>query len=77
MTIAVIVKHLWIPKRYWVWVPNWNAVGLVSTLIFVEMRGMIYASAPGLHRSSDAILDCHGLRFHLRICMVNDKPNSE
>ncbi|RPD54927.1 OPT oligopeptide transporter [Lentinus tigrinus ALCF2SS1-7] len=26
--ISVVVKHLWIPKKYWVWVPNWNAVGL-------------------------------------------------
>lgn len=27
-TISVVVKHLWIPRKYWVWVPNWNAVGL-------------------------------------------------
>ncbi|RDX51784.1 OPT oligopeptide transporter [Lentinus brumalis] len=26
--ISVVVKHLWIPKKYWMWVPNWNAVGL-------------------------------------------------
>ena len=26
--ISVVAKHLWIPKKYWVWVPNWNAVGL-------------------------------------------------
>ncbi|KAI0760527.1 oligopeptide transporter [Fomes fomentarius] len=26
--ISVVVKHLWIPKKYWHWVPNWNAVGL-------------------------------------------------
>lgn len=26
--ISVVVKHLWIPKKYWVYVPNWNAVGL-------------------------------------------------
>ncbi|KAI0355848.1 oligopeptide transporter [Trametes cingulata] len=26
--ISVIVKYLWIPKKYWHWVPNWNAVGL-------------------------------------------------
>ncbi|KAI0326131.1 hypothetical protein GY45DRAFT_1259646, partial [Cubamyces sp. BRFM 1775] len=26
--VSVIVKHLWIPKKYWHWVPNWNAVGL-------------------------------------------------
>ncbi|KAM5543115.1 hypothetical protein V8D89_002989 [Ganoderma adspersum] len=26
--VAVIVKHLWIPKRYWHFVPNWNAIGL-------------------------------------------------
>ena len=31
VAIAVLVKHLWIPKKYWVWIPNWNAVGLVST----------------------------------------------
>ena len=24
------MKHLWIPKRYWQFVPNWNAIGLVS-----------------------------------------------
>ena len=28
--LTVIVKHLWIPKKYWHYVPNWNAVGLVS-----------------------------------------------
>ncbi|TBU37715.1 OPT oligopeptide transporter [Dichomitus squalens] len=28
-TVAmVVVKHLWIPKRYWHWIPNWNAIGL-------------------------------------------------
>jgi OPT family oligopeptide transporter len=26
--IAVVVKHLFIPQKYWVYVPNWNAVGL-------------------------------------------------
>ncbi|OSD05158.1 oligopeptide transporter [Trametes coccinea BRFM310] len=26
--ISVVAKHLWIPKKYWAWVPNWNAVGL-------------------------------------------------
>ncbi|TCD62765.1 hypothetical protein EIP91_006437 [Steccherinum ochraceum] len=26
--ISVVVKHLWIPKTYWKYVPNWNAVGL-------------------------------------------------
>ncbi|KAI0780151.1 OPT oligopeptide transporter [Fomes fomentarius] len=26
--LAVIVKHVFIPKQYWHWVPNWNAVGL-------------------------------------------------
>ncbi|KAK7676399.1 hypothetical protein QCA50_011467 [Cerrena zonata] len=26
--ISVVVKHLWIPKKYWQYVPNWNAVGL-------------------------------------------------
>ena len=28
--ITVVAKHFWIPKRYWPYVPNWNAVGLVS-----------------------------------------------
>ena len=27
--IMVIVKHLFIPKKFWPYVPNWNAVGLV------------------------------------------------
>ncbi|KAH9940539.1 OPT oligopeptide transporter [Epithele typhae] len=28
-TIAsVVIKHLWVPKRYWIYIPNWNAVGL-------------------------------------------------
>ena len=31
VAVVVIAKHLWIPKKYWVWIPNWNAVGLVST----------------------------------------------
>jgi len=26
--IIVVVKHLWIPRKHWHWVPNWNAVGL-------------------------------------------------
>ncbi|RPD63758.1 OPT oligopeptide transporter [Lentinus tigrinus ALCF2SS1-6] len=26
--IMVIVKHLWVPKKYWQYIPNWNAVGL-------------------------------------------------
>ncbi|KAI0761256.1 oligopeptide transporter [Trametes elegans] len=26
--LSVVVKQLWIPKKYWHWVPNWNAVGL-------------------------------------------------
>ncbi|KAI0371064.1 OPT oligopeptide transporter [Pilatotrama ljubarskyi] len=26
--ISVIVKHLYIPKKYWPYIPNWNAVGL-------------------------------------------------
>ncbi|KAI0717203.1 OPT oligopeptide transporter protein-domain-containing protein [Cerioporus squamosus] len=26
--IMVVVKHLWVPKKHWHWIPNWNAVGL-------------------------------------------------
>ncbi|KAA1472482.1 oligopeptide transporter [Dentipellis sp. KUC8613] len=26
--LTVVVKNLWIPKKYWHWVPNWNAIGL-------------------------------------------------
>ena len=26
--LSVVAKHLWVPKRYWGWIPNWNAVGL-------------------------------------------------
>ncbi|ESK88593.1 oligopeptide transporter [Moniliophthora roreri MCA 2997] len=26
--ISVCIKHLFIPRKYWHWVPNWNAVGL-------------------------------------------------
>jgi uncharacterized oligopeptide transporter (OPT) family protein len=25
---SVVAKHLWLPRKYWVWFPNWNAVGL-------------------------------------------------
>ncbi|KAG8959776.1 hypothetical protein FRC05_007325 [Tulasnella sp. 425] len=25
--ICVVVKHLWIPRKYWHWVPNWKAIG--------------------------------------------------
>ncbi|KAI0676232.1 oligopeptide transporter [Trametes maxima] len=25
---SVVVKHLWVPKKYWQYIPNWNAVGL-------------------------------------------------
>ena len=25
---TVILKHFYIPRKYWVYVPNWNAVGL-------------------------------------------------
>jgi uncharacterized oligopeptide transporter (OPT) family protein len=30
---TVVVKHLWTPRKYWVWFPNWNAFGLVSSFI--------------------------------------------
>ncbi|CCA76487.1 related to permeases-unknown function [Serendipita indica DSM 11827] len=26
--VSVVAKHLWLPRKYWVWFPNWNAVGL-------------------------------------------------
>ncbi|OCH86719.1 OPT oligopeptide transporter [Obba rivulosa] len=26
--LTVVVKHLWLPKKYWIFLPNWNAVGL-------------------------------------------------
>ncbi|KAF8998711.1 OPT oligopeptide transporter [Cyathus striatus] len=26
--VSVVVKHWWIPKKYWCYVPNWNAFGL-------------------------------------------------
>ncbi|KAG8709132.1 hypothetical protein FRC08_018523 [Ceratobasidium sp. 394] len=26
--ITCVVKHLWIPRKYWSYVPNWNAIGL-------------------------------------------------
>jgi len=26
--ISVLLKHYYIPKKYWAWIPNWNAVGL-------------------------------------------------
>lgn len=26
--VSLAVKHFFIPKKYWHWVPNWNAVGL-------------------------------------------------
>ena len=25
---SVVIKHLWVPKKYWIYIPNWNAVGL-------------------------------------------------
>ncbi|KAI0034683.1 oligopeptide transporter [Vararia minispora EC-137] len=25
---SVLVQHLYIPRKYWHWIPNWNAVGL-------------------------------------------------
>ena len=25
---TTVAKYLWLPKKYWAWVPNWNAVGL-------------------------------------------------
>ena len=28
---TVVAKHFWIPERYWPWLPNWNAIGLVSS----------------------------------------------
>lgn len=29
--LTVVAKHFWIPKKYWSYIPNWNAVGLVSS----------------------------------------------
>ncbi|TRM63530.1 OPT oligopeptide transporter protein-domain-containing protein [Schizophyllum amplum] len=26
--VQVAVKYLWIPRKYWHWLPNWNAIGL-------------------------------------------------
>ncbi|KAF5378813.1 hypothetical protein D9615_007012 [Tricholomella constricta] len=26
--LSLLIKHIWIPKKYWGYVPNWNAVGL-------------------------------------------------
>jgi len=26
--VTVVVRHLWIPRKYWTYIPNWNAVGL-------------------------------------------------
>jgi len=26
--VTVVAKHLWLPRKYWAWFPNWNAVGL-------------------------------------------------
>ncbi|KXN85831.1 putative metal-nicotianamine transporter YSL7 [Leucoagaricus sp. SymC.cos] len=26
--LTLVIKHYWIPKKYHVWVPNWNAIGL-------------------------------------------------
>ncbi|KAF9010107.1 oligopeptide transporter [Cyathus striatus] len=26
--VCLVVKHYWIPQKYWTYVPNWNAVGL-------------------------------------------------
>ncbi|KAG5634750.1 hypothetical protein H0H81_000893, partial [Sphagnurus paluster] len=26
--VSLVVKHFWVPKKYWGYVPNWNAVGL-------------------------------------------------
>ena len=31
--LTVVAKHFWIPKKYWPWFPNWNAVGLVSLFL--------------------------------------------
>ena len=28
--LTVVAKHFWIPRKYWPWIPNWNAIGLVS-----------------------------------------------
>ncbi len=28
----MVIKHLYIPRRYWVYTPNWNAVGLAFVL---------------------------------------------
>lgn len=28
--LTIVAKHFWIPQKYWPYIPNWNAVGLVS-----------------------------------------------
>ncbi|KAH9858652.1 OPT oligopeptide transporter [Lenzites betulinus] len=28
VVIMVVAKHIWVPKKYWQYIPNWNAVGL-------------------------------------------------
>ena len=32
--LTVVAKHFLIPQKYWPWLPNWNAVGLVSSLLY-------------------------------------------
>ncbi|KAH8828831.1 oligopeptide transporter [Flagelloscypha sp. PMI_526] len=27
-SVMVVIQHLWIPKKYWKFVPNWNSIGL-------------------------------------------------
>jgi uncharacterized oligopeptide transporter (OPT) family protein len=29
--LTVVAKHFWVPEKYWSWLPNWNAIGLVSS----------------------------------------------
>ena len=73
----VIVKHLWIPKKYWIYVPNWNAVGLVRSrpsrmLSLAETH--LFRRAAGLRRSPDSILDRDGGRIAVQLLLGEAEP---
>jgi uncharacterized oligopeptide transporter (OPT) family protein len=47
---SLVVKHYWIPKKYWAYFPNWNAVGLafVTPQVFYSIAMAVGASFTSL-----------------------------
>lgn len=62
-TITVAVKHFYIPRKYWHYIPNWNAIGLAFVVPQVYYPIAMIIGATGNYfweRRSPATFDMYG-----------------